>query len=452
MSAGGRTGHLPGGLVRRYGDAAVPAPAAPFSRALVVVTCWAVLGVLAAAHPGLRFVDFVRFSDRAQEVLAGEHLIDRLYPIGYPAMLAGIAPLVGNVLVVGKALSVVCSGVLALVVSSRLGAGAALWVLASHAMLISGSTEGTDLPAAALALSAVVVADRPRTAAALVGGAVLIRYTALVAVPIVILLSPRRWESLAVFVAAASPHWAVALLTGASLLPDQSENITIAAGAPVPLRSVETAMRWPSGVAHALRSGLQEPATAVSALGLLRGTVRGDRTARGVLGFLLLHAAALGLGFANARLALPVAACAAVGGAWLVPSRALVVLAIGIGALNARRPAENELEAERAGAVSELLHKQPPGAVVATSPWLYRRDGPWITGAIQLSGLGDARSMTPADLAVRMRAANAQLLALDAARTRRLAPGLEPLLSGAPPAGWQSLGRPSGWRVWRLSP
>ncbi len=438
------------GAFRRYLHASLPAPASLLGRLAAVAGCVVALGVLSTMHPGLRFVDFVRFSERARQLTVGAHLVDRLYPIGYPAVLALLTPLVGSVLVAGKAWSVASAGILAFAVASRLGVGAALWVLAAHAMVISGSTEGTDLPAVALAISAVLLANRPGIAAVLVGGAVLMRYTAVVAVPVVVVLSPRRGLTLAVLLAVTAPHWAVALATGASLLPDQSENLTIAAGAPVPLLSLATAQRWPSGVLHALWSGLQEPPTAISALGLLRGAARGDRSARGVLVYLLLHAAALGLGFANARLALPITACALLGGAWLVPSGALTALAVVVGGLNARVPAENESEAAKASAVCELLVAEPPGPVVATSPWLYRRDGVWIVGAIQLSGLGVAREVRPADLAVRMRTAGASLLALDAARTRRMAPGLEPLLSGAPPPGWHLVGRPSGWRVWRL--
>ncbi len=427
-----------------------PRPASIQASAVVSVVCLAVFGALAAQHPGLRFVDFIRFSERAQELARGEHVVDPLYPVGYPAVLTGLVLAAGHALVVGKVLSVLSAGWLAYAVASQLGAGAALFVLSSHAVLVSASTEGTDAPACALALSAILLAHRPRLAATLVGLAVLVRYTAIAAVPVVLLLSARRGWTLATLAVVTSPHWLMALLTGASPFPDQSENMAIGAGHAVSLLTLDTLSRWPAGVVHALSSGLHEPAVAVGVAGLAHGAVRRDRLALGILGYLALHAAGLGLGFANGRLALPISACAGCGAAWLLRDRLALVVALGIGLVNATIPAENDEEASRAGLVAELLTGEPPGPVFTTSAWLYRVDGAWIDGGVQLSSLGPAQALTPDSVKANMVARGSTLLALDVSRTRRASPRLEPLLSGKPPPGWTSLGHPRGWRVWRL--
>lgn len=427
-----------------------PRRAPPALSALVATLCVAGLGYLAAQHPGLRFVDFTRFSERAHELLRGEHLVDPLYPVGYPALLAALVTATGSALVVGKALSVLSAGALAYAVATQLGAGTALFVLSAHAMLVSGSTEGTDAPACALALSGVLVARRPALAATLVGLAVLVRYTAVAAVPVVLVLSPRRAATVGTLAVVTAPHWVVALATGASPLPDQSENLAIGAGHAVSLLSVDTLARWPAGVVHALASGLREPAVAVGLAGLARGVARRDRLAAGLAAYLALHAAGLGLGFSNVRLALPITACAACGVAWLVPARLTTAVALVLGALHARVPADNDEEASRAARVAEVLADEPPGPVFGTSAWLYRVDGAWIHGGTQLSSLGAGGRLTPGVVAAAMDARGAAVLALDLGRTRREAPGLEPLLSGKPPPGWTSLGHPRGWRVWRL--
>jgi hypothetical protein len=251
-----------------------------------------------------------------------------------------------------------------------------------------------------------------------------------------------------------APHWAVALYTGASLLPDQSQNIAIAAGSPVPLLSIDTLRRWPGGCARAVLDGGGQPLIVLSALGFIPALWRRDRRAWGLLGFALLHVAALGLGFSNARLALPVTACAALGAAWLLPSRVLGAAALIVGALSSREPGENDLEAEKAGAVASLLaaHPELDGPIVCTSPWCYRFDGVWIAGGIQLSGLGGGPRMEPNVLAAKMRTAGAAVVALETGRTRRQAPGLAPLLSSREPEGWTLVGAPRGWHVWTLSP
>ncbi len=432
-----------------------PTPASPRVAAALALVVAVGLAALAVHAPGVQFVDFIRFSERARELWSGQHLVDRLYPVGYPALLALVAPVVGNAVTAGKAISVIAGSGLAFVVARRFGIGAGAWVLVSHAALLAGSTEGTDMTALALALGALVVAERPVLAAVFIAGAVLTRYTALVAVPVVIALSPRRRLTLGLLLALTAPHWLTALVTHQSMIPDQSENIAIAAGAPVPLFSIETLRRWPGGFGLALEAGLHEPVTWVGLLGYGFALVRGRKSRRAAAPFVVygvLHAAALGLAFSNERLALPITVCAALGVAWLVPGPWIAGLAAVVAIVNGRLPGENVVEAGRARAVAILMTGEAAGPVICTSPWFYRWEGPWVVGGIGLSGLGGGREVTPESLKAEMASTGADLVALEVLRTRRQMPALEPLMSGNPPKGWTLVGKPQGWRVWRADP
>ncbi|MFN7147505.1 MAG: hypothetical protein ACK4YP_27305, partial [Myxococcota bacterium] len=361
----------------------------------------AVLATLATRHPGLRFVDLIGFSTRARHL--GERLVDPLYPVGYPAVLAAARALGLDVLVAAKALAVAAGAGAAFAAGVLVGPGGAAWMAAQAGALAWGITEGTDLPAAALALGGIAAANarRPGLAGLLVGLACMVRYTAIAAVPVVLALAPSSWRTLLVAVA---PHFVLAALTGASPIPDQSMNLEIGAGRPTPLFSLDTLLRWPGGFARALRDALPDGPTAVSAVGLLVGLR--DRRARALLAWALLHCAAVALAFSNQRLVLPAQLAFALGAVWLVPARfrgLLAVAALPLLAWNAhllwspeRRHAELATVAEAAAAYD--------GPFLSNSPWFYvRRDG-WVVGSTQLSGLGDPRGLTPERLADRLRA------------------------------------------------
>lgn len=426
------------------------------------------LGVLAARHPEVRFVDVLGFAARARRLwegaepgvrtLDGGDWVNGLYPVGYPlVLLAGrLAGL--DVLGWAKALSVLAGAGLVAGVSRSLGVGAGVFLLGQLGMLTAGATEGTDLPAAALTLGAVLVAARvgesarpDRTAVvagALLGLACLTRYTAVAAVPVVLGLGWRGARGLVpALLLTTAPHWAVALWTGASPWPDQSQNLAIAAGHPTALWSVDTLARWPTGFGRALLAAGDLPA-AVGAAGLVVGVARRDRRAVALLGLALAHLALLGVAFANPRLTLPATLAAALGAAWLVPTRWLALAGVAVGlwrlgpALAEEGPgARVAAPAAAAGAVD--------GPCLATSPWFHQRRDGWLVPSIQLSGLAGP-GLDPPALRALAQAHGAGCVALDTARTRPAFPRLDPLLGAGPVEGFTLVDRSPGWRVWKV--
>lgn len=440
-------------------------PASPGShRAILAAAGLAVLtlGALAVLHPELRFVDFIPFAARTYRllhgpvddplvpVLDGGDLVNGLYPVGYPLLLVLGQALLGDVLVAGKVLAVL-AGVGAIAGAARVcGLGAAAWMLAQGVVLLHGSMEGTDLPAAALALAALAALhDRRSTlAGALAGAAVMMRYTGVAVVPVVLLAAPSRPRAFFALLVATAPHWLVAAWTGASVWPDQSQNLTIAAGHPTTLLSLETLARWPFGVWRALTAGLGTWPVALGGLGLLLGAIRRDRRALLLLAYALVHAALLGVAFSNPRLALPVTACAALGAGWLLPPRRL---ALGAGLLllwNLRTAVAPDPVAERAAAVSVAV-STVEGPCLSTSPWVYQRRDGWLIPSIDLTGLRVA-PLTPGTLRSLARQHGAACVALDVTRTRGAWPGLHDLLGSGPVPGYRRLEDPAGWRIWAV--
>ena len=325
---------------------------------------------------------------------------------------------------------------------------AALWMMAQPGAVEWGTTEGTDMPAAAFAIAAIAAANARRShlAGVLVGLACLLRYTAVAAVPVVLVLDRAAWRALLVTV---SPHFVLAAWTGTSPLPDQSMNLGIGAGHQTRLLSMDTVLRWPMGFWRALEAALPDWPSRVAAVGLLVG-IR-DRAARALLAFAVIHLAMVAVVFSNPRLCLPASLALTLGAAWLVPKRAVwlpvvgaaIVLLLQRETLGVQKPGEVEraLLAERCADLQ--------GLVLSNSPWFYtHRDG-WIVGSRQLSGLGQPRELTPAGLAERLERTDAVAIALDFARVPGAMPGLLPMMKATPP-GFVEVARTPGWGVWRL--
>ena len=414
--------------------------------ALVAVVA---LGALAARHPGLRFVDLVAFSARAEHL--ADRLVDPLYPVGYPALLALAHALGGDVLLVGKSLSVLAGAGAVLAATVLTGPLSALWLLGQGGLLQWGATEGTDLPAAALSLGALTAAStrRPWLADLLCGAACLLRYTAFAVVPVV-LLADRR--ALVPFLLALVPAGAAAAWSGVSPLPDQQLNLLIGAGRPTRLLSTDTLLRWPGGLGRALLHALPDWPVRVAAVGLLVGAWRRDRRAIALLAWGLLHCAMVAVAFSNPRLCLPAQLAFALGAPFLVPHRhallgvaAVAVAARNVPPLATSTPQERELHALSA-ACAPL-----PGPFLANSPWFHTRHDGWLRGGIQLSGLGNARGLTPEELARWMARTGARHVALDIARVTGPLPGLGPMMKAAPP-GFSEAARTAQWRVYAASP
>lgn len=418
-----------------------------------------VLGAAAAPHAGLRFVDFLFFAERAERMPTDWARVEPLYPGGYPALLSALHGLTGDVLLGGKLLSVV-AGLLAVSALGVLGGpGLALWGLGQAALLQWSATEGTDLPAAACGLAALAAAHRrqPALAGALAGAGCLLRYTGVLALPAVLLTLPGgRLRAGGAFLLSTAPHWLLALLTGQSPWPDQSYNLAIAAGHPTALWSMDTLLRWPSGVQGAVRA--VDPIALVGLVGLLWPGRRAVRRLRWGLGLWAgLHLSAFGLAFSNPRLVLP-ATLALLAGAVGLP-RPLVGLAgiglAGIGLLVVHLgPARALDDAER-----ELQRVVPAvasleGPFLTTDPWVYQRrpDG-WLRAGVPIRALrGDPRAMDPNIVVQEARRLGLGGLVVDKGRVLRSYPGLASLLGKTDHPGLERVYDKRGWVVYRLKP
>jgi hypothetical protein len=421
----------------------------------VTILAVVVLGTL--CQDRLALVDFISFAGRARRLRDGIDLVHPLYPVGYPAALSALTALVGDVLWAGKVLAV-AAGALAIAATARmLGPLPALWLLAQGALLQWGRTEGTDMPAAALSLASLAAATerRPGWAGALAGAACLCRYTGLAVVPVALLLAGRPHIFLGAFVATTAPHWATALFTGASVLPDQTENLSIAAGHGTSLLSAETLQRWPRGIMHATMLAARQPATWIGAAGLLFGAGRRDRRAFALLGLATTHLALVGLAFAKPRLVLPATLALAAGAAFLVPrSRPrfgwLLPAAgapVAIGAVLALWPTTS-IDARRAEQGAALAAAEGP--FYTSDPWVAVRAGGWLHGGRPLHAAGQAAALTPASVAAAARDQGVTRVMVDRSRVRRTYAGLTPLMDEDNLPGLRLVDRGTDWRLWAV--
>lgn len=409
-----------------------------------------VLAVVAAAHPGLRFVDFVSFAGRAFRLSQGQELVSGLYPVGYPALLLAGKLLFGDVLVAGKVLGVLAGAGAVLAAARLVGPGPALAMAALPAFLAWGSVEGTDMPAAALALGALALAERrPTLAGLLAAAACLTRYTGVAALPVVLWLSSRRGRTLAAFLAGTSPHWALALALRMPLLPDQSQNMAIGAGAPTPLLSWATLARWPAGLGRAAWDAWASWPGALGLAGLVAGLIRRERAALALAGYALLHLLGIGLAFSNPRLVLPatLAAGAAVG--WLAPPHARGWLALPAALLMLAQIPAARAVGEEERALNAVERTPVPGPTLSTSPDYHERRDGWLLGSASLRSLGgDPRQLSPDRLRELALARGFRSLAVDRARVRSAWPALAPLLQDPPPAGYELVFASGPWRIY----
>lgn len=409
---------------------------------------------MAARHPGLRFVDFISFAGRARGLLQGRDLVHPLYPVGYPAALVGARWIAGDVLLAGKALAVVAGAGAVAVTARWIGAGAAAWLLAQAVILEWGATEGTDLGAAAFGLAAVLAAAdrRPALAGALAGLGCLVRYTGVAAVPVAMVLAGRPAVFLSAFAVATAPHWALALALGRPVLPDQGFNLAIAHARPVGLLSWDTLRRWPFGLVQAGVVSFSHPAVIAGGVGLLAGAWRRDRRAFALLGFALTHVGLLALAFSNPRLALPATLCAALGAAWLLPSRWLALPALALGAWNLRSAAEVGTE-ERALAEIVAATAELQGPFLASSPWFHQHRDGWIEASVPLrEAAPNPRALDPAALARFARDRGFATVVVEGGRIHATYPGLAPLLRTPPPDGYRLAVRTRRWRALQVPP
>jgi hypothetical protein len=402
-------------------------------------------------HPLLRQVDFIGFSVRAERLWGGvamdSDLLNTLYPVGYPAVLGLGQRLGGDVLWAGKGLAVLAGAGLIGVTARWLGVGAALWALATPMLLEFGAVEGTDMPAAALSLAALATAARrPALSGALLGAALLCRYTALAAVPVALWLTPARGRLLLALILSTAPHWGVALWLGRSPLPDQSMNMAIGAGGPGEAPSAAEALL------RALRGALEPWTAKLGAVGLLVGLWRRDRRALALTLWGLAHVAGLSLAFSTPRLALPASLCAALGLCFVLRGPALWLAAAGLFAWSAPRLAQPNPQEEQLAPL-EALVEGLEGPFASSTPWFTtRRDG-WLVESLPLRALErDPRQLTPERLVKRARERGLRHIVLEPGRVSGSYPSLRPLLSGAPVEGLRRVTKSKGWVVYAVEP
>lgn len=399
----------------------------------------ALLFALSLRHPGLRLVDFLSFASRPDRLLAGQDWLNGLYPVGYPALIGAGGAVVGSRFWCARLLAAAAGAGSVYAVARWLHPVLGAWLLAQPLLLQYGATEGTDLPAVALGFGALALAPcRPLLAGAVLGAGLLVRYTAGAALPAVLLLAGRRGalRALLGLGLATVPHWGAALVLGRSVLPDQSFNLAVGAGAPTTLAGAVA--RWPSGLWRAVAPYLSQPAAVVGVMGLgLAALV--DRRARALLLWAAVHLALVALAFANPRLLLPTLLIVALGlpllavrwrwGRWAVGLAAAVWGVLAVGPAWERSPQE----LARSQVVAEV--STLPGPLLSTDPWVHRRVGTRLEPSVPPRELGgDPRALTPAALAEGARQRGFSTVVIDRARVSRTYPALAPLLA-APPAG-----------------
>jgi hypothetical protein len=410
----------------------------------------ATLGGLSALHPHLGFVDFVFFADRAREITHGNELIDGLYPVGYPALLALGHAALGDVLAAGRVLSVLGGVIAVAAVGRMLGPAAGFWLLAQAALLQWGRTEGTDVLAAGLSLACVAMVHekRPVAAGLLAGSVFLVRYTGLALVPLLLFTGDRRAvaRALVVFVAATAPHWAVAVALGEPILPQQEHNVAIGAGGAEHVGWIGTMLRWPWSTLHGAGLAVATGLAAIGLAGALAGGWRQDRRAGLLLGFAALHVAGLGLAFANPRLVLPAALALMAGVAWLLPPRWLAGAAAVVGAYGVVTVVRPDPEAEALARIVEAAPADEP--VLSTSPLFHQRKDGWIRPSVSVLELGE--DLDAQVLRERALQAGYRHIVVDDGVIRRF-PTLKPLRR-EPPPGYTLVAEADGWRLLGIDP
>lgn len=468
-------------------EAVAPSAGSPpkrptWSLVLVAAIAIAMLAVLSDRHPGLRLVDFLSFSARADRVLRGEDLVHALYPVGYPLSLGALST-AADPLVAGRLLSAL-GGVTAVVAAARwLGPAAGLFLLVQPGVLTFGATEGTDMLAVGLGLAALSARteDRPGIAGVLAGLAALTRYTS--AALLLALLVPtasgdRRTQlraiglGVATFLLTTTPHWLVALWTGGSVLPDQSGNMAIGANARIHGLGLHTLVRLPDGLASAVPWVLSGPAVGLGLIALLiviflpkrardrvqlEGTDRLDALRLAAWGG--AHMLLVAVAFANTRLVLPTRLVLALGVALALRRwpRTLVVLTIPLALWTL--PAAWQIgpgEERLAGVVDILEDLDGPLArayFLTTDPWVYRQAGGQLESGTPIREVGgDPRRIGPEQVADYARLRGYGLVVVDVGRVQRTYPALAPLLDTPPTTdALHPVGRCPGYRVFALT-
>lgn len=199
------------------------------------------------------FFSFARRIERLGKAPWQQTWVDGLYPIGYPYLLKWLAGPACNYLGTARAISAASAWVVlgcTYAAARRLGS---VWLASAVVLLLGGnihfltfsSAEGTDLPALAFVMAGLTLATAPRQnlwkaalAGALLGMAYMVRYTALIALPVLLfgwlatLARPTK-QTLKLWLAAClafalltAPQWIASwYITGTPLYNTQHWNV-----------------------------------------------------------------------------------------------------------------------------------------------------------------------------------------------------------------------------------
>ena len=173
-------------------------------------------------QPYICFVDIISVLERSERITQGIDLIHPLYPVGYPALLSVVSS--GWKLLLAKMLAIGSAMWLLTIAMREMSWQAGLGLLCCGVWSQWGATEGTDIVAGALSVIALLYSkERPLLAGILIAAACMTRYTALIALPLVLWSSQQRLQSLIAVVFLTFPHWGLALWQGVPWF-DQGEN------------------------------------------------------------------------------------------------------------------------------------------------------------------------------------------------------------------------------------
>ncbi|MCP4805365.1 MAG: hypothetical protein GY913_00515 [Proteobacteria bacterium] len=409
---------------------------------VVVAVALVLLAVLSALDPGLRFVDFLQFSDRAHQLRVGAGLSHPLYPVGYPAVLSLLQAVFGDVLFAGRVISV-AAGVGAVWAAVRLlGPWAGLWLLVQVQTVLWGVAEGTDLLAAGWGLGAIAAAHskRPWLAGLLAGAACLTRYTGIAVVPVIVVAA--GWRPLVTWAAVVAPQLVLALVTGGPMM-DQGSNMAIGHGPPG--QPAGPFAQWLDGLRRATPHVLGEWPVWLGLAGLVVGAVKKDRRAWMLAAYAALHTGGIALAFANPRLALPATSALALGAFWLVPRRWLIVPAVLLACVSVPRALETPPEAAR---VRPLVEAAEPGRYLSSDPWFHTVEDGWLRAGTPVWVVGEPHTLSASKIRAFAAQSGHTHIALDQARAGR-SPGLRALMA-EPPEGFTVVAEEPGQVLLRI--
>jgi hypothetical protein len=327
-------------------------------------------------------VDFLAFCGRAIEL--DTRWVDPLYPPYYPALLAGIHPITGDALFSGRFLSFL-GAILLLWRSGKNNWIEGLALLISGVWMKYGTTEGTDIFAAALCLIAILRAkENPVLAAVIWAVAFGTRYTSIAALPSLLLLSTSKKKLCLTALLATSPIWLPPLSMGNHIW-DMSSNTRLSG-----LKGIH------HNLSHSAQILFMNPLCWMGVLGLYLNRKSQRFQAFGL--YFCLHILGCSLFFTNERLLLPAILILILASAQSLSIKWVTPIFIGLGIWNLNTQLEVSVEENNLMVLSNTLSTQH-SEFVSNSPWAYSKtnDG-WLKPGIFIAELGKVNTLTTAQI------------------------------------------------------